>query len=137
MGPVPAPYCAEVFPLSHRELGMSFAVSVANTWAAVLSLTFPLLLAALGPAGAFGLYAGLNMVAYLLVFLFVPETRLKSLDELDEVFSVRTRDFMRRNVVSFGSIWERRCIKPHKTWSTVRSSGATRYRALHQIDEDQ
>lgn len=94
MGPVPAPYCAEVFPLSHRELGMSFAVSVANTWAAVLSLTFPSLLAVLGPAGAFRLYAGLNLVAYLLVFLFVPETRLKSLEELDEVFSVRTTDFI-------------------------------------------
>ena len=56
-GPVPFTYSAEVFPLSHREVGMAFAVATNLFWAAVLSLTFPRLLAAFTPAGAFGFYA--------------------------------------------------------------------------------
>jgi len=56
-GPVPFTYSAEVFPLSHREVGMAFAVATNLFWAAVLSLTFPRLLAAFGPTGAFGFYA--------------------------------------------------------------------------------
>lgn len=95
MGPVPSAYSAEVFPLSHREVGMSFAVATANFWAAVLSLTFPGLLAWLGSAGAFELYAVLNIVAFVLVWLFVRETKQKTLDELDEVFTVRMRSWLR------------------------------------------
>ena len=56
-GPVPFTYSAEVFPLSHREVGMSFAVATNLFWAAVLSLTFPRLLAAFTATGAFGFYA--------------------------------------------------------------------------------
>jgi len=33
MGPVPFTYSAEVFPLSHREVGMSWAVATNNFWA--------------------------------------------------------------------------------------------------------
>lgn len=40
-GPVPFTYSAEVFPLSHREVGMGWAVATCLFWAAVLSITFP------------------------------------------------------------------------------------------------
>lgn len=40
-GPVPFTYSAEVFPLSHREQGMAWAVAVCLGFAAVLSITFP------------------------------------------------------------------------------------------------
>lgn len=83
-------YSAEVFPLSHREVGMSWAVATNNFWGAVLSLTFPSMLTAMSPTGAFGFYAALNLVALALIFLFVPETKQKSLEELDQVFSVST-----------------------------------------------
>lgn len=74
---------------------MSMAVATANFWAALLSLTFPRILTALGATGAFTLYAVLNAVALVLIFLFLPETRLKTLDELDDVFSISSRIFMR------------------------------------------
>lgn len=50
-GPVPFTYSAEVFPLTHREMGMSWAVATCLFWAAVLSITFPRMLAAMGPEG--------------------------------------------------------------------------------------
>ncbi|KAL1953441.1 hypothetical protein VTO42DRAFT_2819 [Malbranchea cinnamomea] len=90
-GPVPFTYSAEVFPLSHREVGMSWAVATNNFWAAVLALTFKRLLRAFTAPGAFGFYAGLNVVAFILIFLFLPETKQRSLEELDYVFAVTTR----------------------------------------------
>lgn len=89
-GPVPFTYSAEVFPLSHREVGMSWAVATTLFWASVLSLTFPRMLAAFGSTGAFGFYAGLNVCAFCLIFLFVPETKQRTLEELDFVFAVPT-----------------------------------------------
>jgi MFS family permease len=56
-GPVPFTYSAEVFPLSHREVGMAWAVSTCLFWAAVLSVTFPFMLASFGTVGSFGFYA--------------------------------------------------------------------------------
>lgn len=92
-GPVPITYSAEVFPLSHRDVGMAWAVATNNFWASVLSLTFPYMLRAFTPTGAFGFYAGLNAVAFVMIFLFMPETKERSLEELDVVFGVSTRAF--------------------------------------------
>lgn len=75
MGPVPFTYSAEVFPLSHREIGMSWAVATNNFWATVLSLTFPYMLRSFTPQGAFGFYAGLNIAALLMIFSWFPEVQ--------------------------------------------------------------
>lgn len=56
-GPVPFTYSAEVFPLSHREVGMGWAVATCLFWAAVLSICFPRILHAFTPTGAFGFFA--------------------------------------------------------------------------------
>ncbi|KAI6780238.1 Arabinose-proton symporter-like protein [Emericellopsis cladophorae] len=94
-GPVPFAYSAEVFPLSHREAGMAFSVSTCLGWAGVLGITFPFLLERAGAIGAFGMYAGLNLLAFVMIFLWVPETKQLSLEELDGVFNVPTRFFMK------------------------------------------
>lgn len=80
-GPVPFTYSAEVFPLSHREVGMSWAVATNNFWASVLSLTFPRMLQAFKPQGAFGFYAGLNALAFVMIWLFLPETKVCQLPQ--------------------------------------------------------
>ncbi|KAJ7928599.1 hypothetical protein B0H13DRAFT_1968080 [Mycena leptocephala] len=82
-GPVPFTYSAEVFPLTHREMGMSFAVATCLFFASVLSLTFPRILHSFGAVGAFGFYAGLNIVAFVMIFLLLPETKQRTLEELD------------------------------------------------------
>lgn len=95
MGPAPFTYSAEVFPLSHREVGMSWAVATNNFWAAVLSLTLPTMLKVMKPQGVFGFYAGLNIVALIMIFLWMPETKQRTLEELDYVFAVPTRTHMK------------------------------------------
>jgi len=83
---VPFTYASEVFPLTHRELGMSLSVSTASTFASILSLTFPYLLAVLKPQGAFGVYGVGNCVAWALTWRYVPEVKGLRLEEIDKVF---------------------------------------------------
>ncbi|OAP59735.1 hypothetical protein AYL99_04737 [Fonsecaea erecta] len=97
-GPVPFTYSAEVFPLSHREVGMAWAVATCLFWAAVLSITFPRMLSAMTPTGAFGFYAGLNICALVMIFLFLPETKQRTLEELDYIFAIPTRTFIKHQV---------------------------------------
>ncbi|KAJ9608085.1 hypothetical protein H2200_007073 [Cladophialophora chaetospira] len=104
-GPVPFTYSAEVFPLSHREVGMSWAVCTNNFWATVVSLTFPRQLRAFGSTGAFGFYAALNALAFVMIFLWLPETKQKSLEELDYVFAVPTRTHMNYQIKQVAPYW--------------------------------
>ena len=75
-GPVPFTLSAEVFPLAQREQGMSWAVATCLFWAAVLSISFPRMLAVMMPVGAFCFYAGLNVIALVLVSRRPFDTRL-------------------------------------------------------------
>ncbi|KAF9266880.1 hypothetical protein L218DRAFT_955981 [Marasmius fiardii PR-910] len=89
-GPVPFTYSAEVFPLTHREMGMSWAVATNLFWAAVVSVCFPRQLAVFTPQGAFGFYAGMNVLASIMIFFLLPETKQRTLEELDYIFAVPT-----------------------------------------------
>ncbi|OBT78407.1 hypothetical protein VF21_02177 [Pseudogymnoascus sp. 05NY08] len=91
IGPVPNVYASECFPLSHREIGVAFSIFINNTLSSILGLTFPSILSGMGPTGAFGFYAGLNMVAFVIIFFFLPETKQRTLEELDYIFGVPTR----------------------------------------------
>ncbi|KAB8342805.1 hypothetical protein FH972_022403 [Carpinus fangiana] len=91
-GPVPFTYSAEAFPLYVREWGMASATAVTWGFNFILSLTWPALVAAFTPQGAFAWYAAWNFVGWTVVYFFLPETKALTLEELDTVFSVRTRD---------------------------------------------
>ncbi|KAI9890957.1 MAG: hypothetical protein M1814_003458 [Vezdaea aestivalis] len=109
-GPVPFTYSAEVFPLSHREVGMAWAVATCLFWAAVLSVSFPRILQAFKPQGAFGFYAALNVTAFVLIFLFLPETKQRTLEELDYVFAVPTHVHARYQTFTALPYWFRKNI---------------------------
>ncbi|KDR71828.1 hypothetical protein GALMADRAFT_253598 [Galerina marginata CBS 339.88] len=109
-GPVPFTYSAEVFPLTHREMGMSWAVATCFFWASVLSITFPRLLSAFGSVGAFGFYAGLNVVAFFMIFFLMPETKQRTLEELDYVFAVPTSKHVSYQSKTFLPYWIRRYV---------------------------
>ncbi|PPJ54091.1 hypothetical protein CBER1_06318 [Cercospora berteroae] len=93
-GPVAFQYSAEVFPTIQREQGMAWAVCINNTFAGILSLTFPRMQNVMTQTGAFGFYAGLNLIAWFMIFAFVRETKQLTLEEIDQVFSVPTKEFL-------------------------------------------
>ena len=90
-GPVPFTYSAEAFPLYIRDTGMAFAT--ATTWGFnfVISFTFPGLIEAFTPQGAFAWYACWNVFGWIFAYFFLPETKNLTLEELDGVFSFRSR----------------------------------------------
>jgi SP family galactose:H+ symporter-like MFS transporter len=82
-GPIIWILCAEIFPLSGRDLGVTF--STATNWIvnAVVGQTFLTLLGTLGNGNTFLLYGGLN-VLFVIFFLFlVPETKGISLEKIE------------------------------------------------------
>ncbi|KAK2600649.1 hypothetical protein N8I77_010169 [Diaporthe amygdali] len=108
-GPVAFQYSAEVFPTIQREQGMAWAVCINNTFAGILSLTFPRMQTVMTPTGAFGFYAGLNLIAWFMIFCFVRETKQLTLEEIDQVFSVPTKSFISYEL----TIWLPYFIKRH------------------------
>lgn len=78
-GPVPFTYSAEAFPLHVREVGMSWATATTWCFNFILSFTWPHLVQAFKPQGAFGWYAAWCVIGWFLVLLFVPETKCKAL----------------------------------------------------------
>lgn len=105
IGPIPSIYFSESFPLSHREIGGGAIITVNNAVGSALGLTFPSLLAKLGPTGAFGFYTGLCMLAFFVIFFIVPETKQRTLEELDYIFSVPTRRHARYQVGTWLPWW--------------------------------
>ncbi|PGH14042.1 hypothetical protein AJ79_03312 [Helicocarpus griseus UAMH5409] len=98
-GVVPFPYASEVFPLINREVGMSFSCSVTFFFAGLLALTIKPLIYTLKHARVLGLFAGLDAVAVILVWLFVPSTaKTTALEEMNYIFGVRTRRHVRYQV---------------------------------------
>ena len=89
---------------------MAWAVATCLFWAAVLSITFPRMLAALTPQGAFGFYAALNVTALVMIFFWVPETKQRTLEELDYIFAVPTRTHMYYQAFQVLPWWIKRYI---------------------------
>src|ERR1700760_4804930 len=89
---------------------MAFAVATNNFWASVLSLTLPRMLRALTPQGVFGFYAGLNFLAFWMIFFWLPETKQRTLEELDYVFAVPTRTHMKYQTSTVAPYWIKRYI---------------------------
>lgn len=94
---------------------MAWAVATCLFWAAVLSITFPRMLVAMTPQGAFGFYAALNVTALFMIFLWLPETKQRTLEELDYVFAVPTRTHMRYQVTKAFPYWFKRYILQQKS----------------------
>src|SRR5688572_483025 len=75
---------SEIFPMTIRGFAMGIAVFVLWTVNAAISFAFPPLVAALGATPTFGLFALINVGSILFVKKFAPETRGRSLEELED-----------------------------------------------------
>jgi len=68
------------------------------------------MLAALSPQGAFGFYAFLNVTAFVMIFFWVPETKQRTLEELDYIFAVPTRTHMSYQATQVLPWWIKRYV---------------------------
>ena len=74
---------AEIFPNRVRSGAMSIAITALWTACFLLTYTFPLLNAVLGAAGTFWTYAGICLAGLVFLYLRLPETQGKSLEEIE------------------------------------------------------
>jgi len=83
-GPIVWVLCSEIQPLKSREFGV--ACSTMTNWitCAIVGATFLSMLDALGSSSTFWLYALLNAFFIVLTFLFVPETKNVSLEQIEK-----------------------------------------------------
>ncbi|CAD5117480.1 unnamed protein product [Dimorphilus gyrociliatus] len=86
MGPMPWTINAEIYPLWARSTGNAVATSVNWISNLIISMTFLSLTDAITKYGAFYLYTSFALIAIIFVSLFVPETKGKSLEEIQNVF---------------------------------------------------
>ncbi|MGY6769842.1 sugar porter family MFS transporter [Komagataeibacter sp. NFXK3] len=86
---------AEVYPLSCRSKGMSLVAATHWTADLLISLTTLSLVQALGAAGTFWMYAGLNVLAFVFIWRYVPETRGRSLEEIETALKAGAFDRLR------------------------------------------
>ncbi|WP_223838533.1 sugar porter family MFS transporter [Saccharopolyspora pogona] len=80
---------SEIFPLAIR--GLAMGVAVFALWAAntLVSFVFPLAVGSAGPTWAFAAFALINAAATVFTILFVPETRGRTLEQLEDEFRER------------------------------------------------
>jgi major inositol transporter-like SP family MFS transporter len=77
---------SEIFPMTIRGLSMGAAVFVLWTTNTIISFVFPLLVGALGATLTFGLFALINAGSLAFVRAYCPETRGRTLEELEDDF---------------------------------------------------
>jgi major inositol transporter-like SP family MFS transporter len=89
-GPLVWLMLSEIFPMTIRGFAMGIAVFLLWTANTIISFCFPILAKSLGPTGTFGIFVVINIFATYFVYKFVPETRGRTLEELEDDF--RTHD---------------------------------------------
>lgn len=84
LGPVMWALLSEIFPNKLRGL----AISIMGFWNSIVSFSvatvFPVQLEHLGSAGTYLIYAIFGLLTFVFVWRFIPETKGKSLEELEE-----------------------------------------------------
>jgi SP family arabinose:H+ symporter-like MFS transporter len=91
MGPISWILCSEIFPNKVRGRAMSVATFTIWTSCYIVAQTFPMLndSPAIGPAKTFWVYGAVSLASFIFVLLMVPETKGKTLEEIEHYWHSR------------------------------------------------
>lgn len=78
-------FISEIFPNHVRSYGQSFGTSVHWVLAAIIPAMVPMLFTTIGPSVVFAIFAGFMVLQLLWVAFKMPETKGKSLEELEKI----------------------------------------------------
>ncbi|KAF8807875.1 general substrate transporter [Phlegmacium glaucopus] len=84
-GPTPWVYLGESFPLRVRPKGIALGSATNWIWNFLLSFFAPRIAAKIGPLILL-IFFGMLLFGYVYVYLFIPETRGLTLEEVDEMY---------------------------------------------------
>jgi SP family arabinose:H+ symporter-like MFS transporter len=88
IGPLKFVIASEIFPTAIR--GKAMALSIMVMWVAdtIVGQLTPIFLSSFGPAGTFWFFAACCLISFWVVYKIVPETKGKSLEEVQEIWAV-------------------------------------------------
>ncbi len=89
LGPIFWLLNAEIYPLSVRSKAAGIGTMANWTFNFIVSLTFLLLIEALGRSGAFWFYGAIGILTLIFCWKLVPETKGKHLEEIQAEFQAR------------------------------------------------
>ncbi len=87
LGPVMWVLLAEIFPNQLRGVGIAFVGLVNSAVSFTVQFVFPWELANIGTALTFSIYGVFAVIGFVLIYKLLPETKGKSLEELEQVFN--------------------------------------------------
>ncbi len=80
-------YISEIFPNRVRARGQALGSFTHWVWAAIVSWSFPVVAEASG-ASAFGFFAAMMVLQFVLVWMFLPETKGASLERIQRTLGI-------------------------------------------------
>ncbi|KAF2303921.1 hypothetical protein GH714_024554 [Hevea brasiliensis] len=86
LGPVTWVYSSEIFPMRLRAQGSSLAISVNRLVSGIVAMTFLSTSKLISFGGMFFALAGIMAVGTVFIYLFLPETKGKTLEEIGVLF---------------------------------------------------
>ncbi|KAJ5362398.1 hypothetical protein N7541_003242 [Penicillium brevicompactum] len=90
---------SEVFPTYLRSYGMTTADANLFLCSFIVTYNFTRMMEAMRRIGlTLGFYGGIAVVGWIYQIIFMPETKNKSLEEIDELFSLPTSVIVKRNL---------------------------------------
>lgn len=100
---------AESFDLRTRSMGMTICSTFLYLWSFIVTYNFTRMQNAMTYTGlTLGFYGGIAFVGFFYQILFMPETKDKTLEEIDDIFSKPTRVLVKENVVGMKNYWARK-----------------------------
>jgi len=101
LGPVPWVILGEAFPAYLRNHGMAIGDFVTFVGNFITTYWFSDMAAAMTETGVFaGFFGGITFLGLLYCLVLMPETKDKTLEQLDEVFEMPTRELVIKNIES-------------------------------------
>ena len=97
---------AESFDFNTRSQGMAICSTFLYLWSFIVTYNFDRMQAAMTYTGlTIGFFGGLAAVGFFYQLLFMPETKDRTLEEIDELFLMPTRKLVGLNVRNLVNYW--------------------------------
>ncbi|XP_020518230.1 polyol transporter 5 [Amborella trichopoda] len=91
LGPITWVYSSEIFPLRLRAQGTAVAVGVNRVVSGAVSMSFLSVTKAISMGGTFFVFSGISALGAIFFYVFLPETKGRTLEEMCEVFEDKKR----------------------------------------------